>query len=167
MPKVEITNKKGLVQSAGGGDVVLKDGGLDLRESLKTQAAGGSFALKAVSSDANVNAANALIDFAGAIPADSVVIAVKIEVLTAVAQAAEACTITKIGLDGDDDAFASGLSLDAETAGTKDIFGAGPVDTGAGFAFASAADTARVTLSHTPDDAVGKLRLTVFYFQLS
>ena len=170
MPKVEITNKKGLVQSPGGGDVVLKDAGIDLRGEAKVISGGGSIALKAASSEANTTAASVNVDFTDAIPADSIVVGLKLEVITAVTDAdADPCTISQIGIltGPDTDAFATGLSLDAEAAGTVDIFGAGMADTGAGFKFYSAAETVRVTLASAADDTAGKLRLTVYYYQLA
>lgn len=172
MPKVEVTNKKGLVQSPGGGDLVLKDAGLDCRDAATVRAAGGSIALKSVAHEKNVAAATTL-DFADVIPADSIPLAFKVEVVTGAVRAGGACAITDIGLDSpgggaaDPDAFATGLSIDAKTVGAKDIAGGGPVDTAAGFKFWAATEGVRLTFNNAPDDTVGKVRLTVYYYQLS
>ena len=160
MVKVVVDDHRGLVQESGSGNMVLDNVPLQVKSS------GGSVALKSVSTDLNVADATTL-DFTDAIPANSIVVGVKVSVLVAAVRAGGVVQMTKIGLDGDDDAFDSSLTTDMKTVGTTAIIGAGPVDTAVGFKYYAAADTVRLTFGNAPDDTVGKLRLTVYYHELS
>tara|TARA_B100001121_G_scaffold243894_1_gene218544 strand:+ start:248 stop:736 length:489 start_codon:yes stop_codon:yes gene_type:complete len=162
MVKVVVDDRRGLVQESGSGNMVLDNVPLQLKSS------GGSLALKSVSTDKNVAAATTL-EYANAIPANSIVVGVKVTCITPAVRAGGPVNLTKIGLDGTDGAFDSGLTVDMKTAGTNAIIGAGPVDTAAGFKFYAAADDALLTFDNAPDgpSPVGVIRLTVYYHELS
>ena len=161
MVKVVVDDRRGLVQESGTGNMILEE-----NVALQVKSSGGSVALKSVSTDKNVAAATTL-EYASAIPANSIVVGVKVTCITPAVRAGGAVNLTNIGLDGTADAFDTGLTVDMKTAGTSAIIGAGPVDTAAGFKFYAAADDALLTLSNAPDDTVGVIRLTVYYHELS
>ncbi len=160
MVKVVVDDRRGLVQESGSGNMVLDNVPLQVKSN------GGSVALKSVSTDLNVATATTL-EYPSAIPANSIVVGVKVTCITPAVRAGGAVNLTDIGLDGTADAFDTSLTANMKIAGTSAIIGAGPVDTAAGFKFYAAADDALLTFSNAPDDTVGVIRLTVYYYELS
>tara|TARA_Y100000592_G_C5408714_1_gene287004 strand:+ start:553 stop:1038 length:486 start_codon:yes stop_codon:yes gene_type:complete len=161
MVKVVVDDRRGLVQESGSGNMVLDNIPLQVKSS------GGSVTVKSVSTDKNV-ATSTVQDYTDAIPANSIVVGVKVTCITPCV-AGGAVNLTDIGIvtGPDVDAFATGLTADMKTANTAAIIGGGPVDTGAGYKFYAAAESVRLTLSGAPSDTTGVLRLTVYYYDLS
>ena len=169
MPKVTITNNKGLVQSSGAGLVV--NSALNSTTGLTLLDSGGALnvALKSKRTTVTVVDNTQTIDTTGDfIPAYSKVIGLGVNVDTAgVGGNWASATITDWGLDGDSDYFNIVGATLANTKGLA-IIGAGDGSAPPISGFFSAADEVRITVddpgTQTTAMVVG---LTLWYYDLS
>ena len=172
MVKVVIDNAKGLVQSAGTG-VTIKNGnvnitGVDESGGLSLTNATGSTPLQLLSKRETITVANGSTtadSSASFIPADCLVVAAAVSVVTASA-GGNNVNITDIGTDGDADLFneAAGNTLDINTAGGV-MMGTSNAKVGSLF---TAADAMRVTYGNIGTQTTAAvLGITIWYYDLS
>ena len=172
MPKVVISDTKGLVQESGVG-VTFKNSNVSIKgddssTGLSVTSSGGTVPLQMLCKRELITVADDATtadSAAGFIPADCLVIAAAVSVVTASA-GGNNVNITDIGTDGDADLFneAAGNTLDINTAGGC-LMGTSNAKVGSLFA---AADKMRVTFGDVgtqTTDAV--LAITIWYYDLS
>tara|TARA_Y100000114_G_C11760858_1_gene329605 strand:- start:3669 stop:4154 length:486 start_codon:yes stop_codon:yes gene_type:complete len=98
------------------------------------------------------------------IPADCLPVAFAVEVTKVFVRTGGALTLTDLGTDGTANAFSDAAALDCKTLGGKNLPEAAGL---AGYHVHSAADTLKLTFSNAADDATGRIKVTMFYYDLS
>jgi len=172
MPKVVISDSKGLVQESGSGAIFKNSNvsikGVDENAGFSVTSSGGTVPLQLLCKRETVTVADDATtadSTASFIPADCLVVAAAVSVVTASA-GGNTVNITDIGTDGDADLFneAAGNTLAINTAGGC-LMGTSNTKLGSLFA---AADVMRVTFGDVgtqTTDAV--LAVTIWYYDLS
>ena len=88
------------------------------------------------------------------LPANAIILAVPVRVVTAIPTA----TTFNVGSGADDDRFAASVSVDADTIDAGELAGA---------YYNAEATPVLITPSDTPAEATGELRVTIFYIEVT